>query len=145
MDNLNRLHHLLSTIKENADSIINLNAVVLNKILLEGQSIYDDFREKSSNNDLSDDEIDEFFYKAMTEYIGDARKIKQEINSFVEFILSECKPSVESFLYQVWTGDVYDGNKTDALILLNDDLEKQLSSLTLENIFNLALTLSAHK
>ena len=112
MDDLTQLQQLLASIKDSADAIINLNAVVLNKIMLEGADIYERFREEINDNDICDDDIDGYFSKAMEQYIDDARKIKREIDCFVKSLLGNGEPSLDSFLYQVWSGDIYDNSKT---------------------------------
>lgn len=141
MDDLTHLQQLLASIKESADAIINLNAVVLNKIMLEGAEIYERFREEVNNDDISDDEIDEYFSKAMQLYIDDARKVKREIDEFVKSLLGNGEFNEEGFLYQVWSGDVYDNAKTEALVALNDDLVQQERNLTLDHIFDRATKL----
>lgn len=142
MEDLNTLHEVLANIKESAETIINLNAVVLNKIILEGNDIYNRFRDDIENDDISDDEIDEYFSRAMSDHIADAKRVKHEIDGFIRSMLKHEKHDVDSFMYQVWSGDMYDCEEIDALIELNNDLTKQEKTLDVATIYDAAVKLS---
>lgn len=139
MDNLNTLVKLLNNIKNNATSIINSSVIMMNKVLVDGGEVYEQFREKSS--DLTDDQIDQYIAQAITDYIDDSKKVKKEIDAFSKYLVDQddLEGQQEMFLYQVWTGDVYDNSKTDALNDLNNDLIAQDENFTLETIVDRAM------
>lgn len=74
------------------------------------------------------------------EWVKDASAVKSEIDSFIkiteEGIMFETEKC--SFLAEVWNGDAYDKSGIEGLQELNNDLKKQFSNITRENLYSLA-------
>lgn len=138
MDQLSTLHEVLSNIKDAANSIITNSSVVLNQLLLAGDRVYDRYR-RETESETSDDQIDELFSRVVSERISDAKRVKHEIDTFISNILNKSEQDQDSFLYQVWTGDVYDNERTEALLDLYDDLARQEDEFTVESVIEAAI------
>ena len=143
MEDLSRLQEVLSNLKDCSSNIISSSLQLLNDILCEGDDIQNRLRNESNKESLTNDQIDELFGKAIKDYINDATSVKNEIDSFAKTLITGGEHNEESFLYQVWSGDVYDNTKIDALNDLYDDLCEQESNFTLDKIFQKAIDLSS--
>lgn len=133
MNELTSLHEVLSNIKDAANSIITNSSVILNQLLLEGDEVYDRFR-RETESETTDDQIDEIFSTVVSAKIADAKRIKHEIDGFIDNILNKRDQDEDTLLYQVWTGDAYDNVKTTALVDLYEDLSLQDESFTLDSV-----------
>lgn len=140
MEDLSRLQEVLSNLKDCSSNIISSSLQLLNDILVEGDDIHNRYK-RETKKDLSADDIDQLFGRAIKEYIKDATTVKSQIDSFATTLIQGNDPDENNFLSQVWSGDVYDNTKIDALNDLYDDLCNQESNFTLETIFNKTLEL----
>lgn len=138
MNNLNALQEVLTNLKDITNSIITNSVELFNTILIDTDELYEKFRQKT-RPDITDDQIDRYFNAVIGEYISDAKTVKGEIDQFVRNMLDSVPQNEETFMYQVWSGDVYDCRKTDALVELYEELAQQENDFTLDVVFGKAV------
>jgi len=135
MDNLTNLHQILYNIEEVSTSIIKKSAKIFNQFLI-NKDRYSSFRKLCDNDELTEDEIDDYYNRAIKNYIDDSKRIKSELNTFVDTILNGKmnELSDDAFLSQVWSGDAYDNDKIQGLVDLYEDLHEQDKNFELSTI-----------
>lgn len=138
MDKLDALHEVLTNLKDVSNNIINSSVELFNTILIDTDDLYDKFRQRTQS-DLTDNQIDEHFNSSIGAYISDAKSVKREIDQFIRNIIGNKAHDEETFLYQVWSGDVYDAREVDALLQLYEELVEQEEKFTLDVVFEKAV------
>lgn len=82
--------------------------------------------------DLKHEKIKNVLQDITTAWVADAEKTRLEIDTFIIFDGDQIKTNegCSDFFAQIWAGDVYDKEGTEALQSLLEDLQTQLSLVT---------------
>lgn len=140
MNNLKQLTTILDDLKDTSNAILNISIQLMNRILIESEELYNKFREQSLKENLTNDNIDDYLRDAIRDYMEDAKSVKRDMDSFIKGIMSEFQDTPDTnFLYQVWTGDVYDNVKLNGLQELRNDLQSQYENFNLDVIMTKAI------
>lgn len=139
MDKFKHTSALISRIEKISKKIIKKSLPIMDSLKNEDSNLVDDLmceipeRYSSRTDALSD------LQNASMTWIIDAEAVLRELPSFI--IETEGKFQINEdhnecpFLCQVWKGDMYDASEIEGLNALRDDLTKQLSEITSENLF----------
>lgn len=140
MNNLKQLTAVLDDTKDTSNNILNMSVQLMNRILIESDSLYDKFREKSLKTELTNDVIDDYLRDAIRDYMQDAINVKKDTEVFIKGLMNEFQDTPDSnFLYLVWCGDVYDNDKLNALRELHSDLIDQYQNFNLDVVMDKAI------
>lgn len=132
MENLDQFQNILQELKKKSESIIRLSLPLLKKMADDKTFIYDKIKSKYPSYD--DKEIKLKMKNMSSELINDAQSIKKELPEFVDYILAKSSKNTKSFLYQVWSGDVYGERGINGLKELLTDLDEQLKNCNENNL-----------
>jgi hypothetical protein len=140
MEKIGKLIVVLPALKKISNDIIRKTIPIMKSIELENNSYTKEVSKKFP--ELSTDLILEKMQRVTLDWVGDAEKVKSEIDRFIvetedgvfKLDFEMCK-----FLAEVWNGDTYDKMEIDGLQALLDDLKTQLSEISQENLVPLTL------
>ena len=140
MNNLKQLTTLLEDIRSTSNNILNLSVQMMNRILIEGDDIYQKFRDQTQKSKLTNDQIDDYFRDSIRNYMKDAMDVKRDMDVFIKGIMNEFQDTPDTnFLYQVWCGDVYDEDKLNGLKELQRELQEQYQQFNLDVVMTKAI------
>ncbi len=134
MDRLRNLTELFNNISQTCEQIIRKSVPVMKNILENKDNILESSMKKYPN--LSEKEVKQKLQTAALNLVTDSKTIKREMTNFVNSIVERTSmdESNTPFLTEVWMGDAYDCQGTDALEVLLAELKEQLKNCTMEYI-----------
>lgn len=142
MNSIEKRLAILSKLDKVCTKILKQFVTLSRDITEEENDVMENIQETFPNKDK--DSIESVIQDICLELIGDAQTVKKELGQFARFISRDVETIEEvkaPFLTEVWSGDVYDDDRFDALSCLHKDLEESLGKLSEEFVQERAVEL----
>ncbi len=147
MNRLKNITNTLNSLKEASNANLSITLEILKVILQEDSQVIADIKEVVPG--IDNETIFDSISTIVSELAEDSERVVNEIESFTENLLDgsetlDGNQQKYEFLYQVWSGDVYDDDRIKGMKLLEKDIKSQTKNLndeyirlkTIENLTN---------